>query len=321
MKYAWAIAVGGALLLAGCSKAPEQTWTAPDSTATAASPAADEGQPVVLATIFPIADIAAKIAGDACRVESLLPPGASPHTFELTPAQATLLADAAAVIRIGPGIDQWVAKMVGDKATVLTLTEHTELLHGFHHEHHDEGGHEDHEAEAGDDDPHVWLDPVRMRDDLAPAIAELLGEVVPGQKDAILGRMLEVHADLTVLNQELEQILAPVKDTAYVSAHPAWGYFDARYGLKMAAVIEELPGRDPSGQRISALVDQAKAANVKAVLAEKQQNKALAERFATEIGAKVGVLDPLGGQNVADCNSYHALLVHNAEVFAEVMAR
>ncbi len=322
MRRVWTVVCGATLVLAGCTR------QAPDPvTPTAEAPAAATAAPVVMATIFPIADIAAQLAGDAARVEPLLPPGASPHTFELTPVQAALLSSAAAVIQIGPGIDTWVTSQVPAGSKVLTLSEQTELLGGFHHEHaadeHDGHAanpeHEEPGAPAGDRDPHVWLDPLRMRDDLAPAIATLLTDLVPQEKDAIQQRLVSLQADLTALDQELTAVLAPAKDAAYITAHPAWGYFDQRYHLNMAAVIEETPGKEPSGQRLGELVKEARSLNVRAVMAEKQQNKALAERLSTDLGVKLGVLDPLGGQNIAGCDSYRALLLHNAREFAKVL--
>lgn len=323
MKRFWTVAGAAALLFVGCTPKPAEpdiAAPAPEQPATAST-----DQPVVLATIFPIADITSRIAGDGATVEPLMPPGASPHTFELTPVQATLLSKAAAVIAIGPGIDGWVTSKVPAGAKVLTLAEHTELRHGFHHEHaegagHDQHGeHEEHEAAGGDADPHIWLDPVKMRDDLAPAIAALLTELMPDQTAAIQQRLIEVQTDLTALDAEIAGLLKPVKDAAYVTAHPAWGYFDTRYGLKMAGVIESAPGKDPSGQQFGELVKESKTQGVRAVMAEKQQNKALAERLGTDLGVPVGLLDPLGGKTIEGCNSYRALMLHNAHQFAKVL--
>ena len=41
----------------------------------------------VAATIFPIYDIARNVAGDKAEVVLITPPGASPHTFEITAEQ------------------------------------------------------------------------------------------------------------------------------------------------------------------------------------------------------------------------------------------
>src|SRR5262245_9071809 len=81
--------VAGAQSFAGSDSAPR--WWRPVTVAAAlysltlASPAAATVR--VVATIFPLADIVRQIGNGAVDVATLLPPGASPHSFEPTPAQ------------------------------------------------------------------------------------------------------------------------------------------------------------------------------------------------------------------------------------------
>ena len=56
---------------------------------------------------FPPADIVRHIAGPKRRVIQILPPGASPHTFDLTPGQVRELQNARIIFKIG-GIDDWI---------------------------------------------------------------------------------------------------------------------------------------------------------------------------------------------------------------------
>ncbi len=56
------------------------------------------------ATIFPLYDIARHVAGPVVDVLLILPPGASPHTFEPTPSRVRALAGAQAVFVIGHGL-------------------------------------------------------------------------------------------------------------------------------------------------------------------------------------------------------------------------
>src|SRR5512145_3554851 len=63
----------------------------------------------VAATIFPLYDIVRQVAGPVADVVLILPPGASPHTFEPTPAGVRALAGAGALFVVGHGLDAWVA--------------------------------------------------------------------------------------------------------------------------------------------------------------------------------------------------------------------
>ena len=78
------------------------------------SPAAtsDAGRPLVVTSTPPIYSFVANVAGDAVRLENLLPPGASPHQTSFTPAQAKLLAEADLLVINGAGLEQWVGDLV-----------------------------------------------------------------------------------------------------------------------------------------------------------------------------------------------------------------
>src|SRR5512140_3951769 len=107
----------------------------------------------VVATIFPIADLVRQIGGDAVDVITLLPPGASPHTFEPTPAQMREVAGARLFVRVGAGLDTWTEKLLAARSpglTVLTLTDGVPLLSLT--DAHSDG------TPAGGGDPHIWLD-------------------------------------------------------------------------------------------------------------------------------------------------------------------
>ncbi len=72
-------------------------------TAVSGSSAAEkQGKRLTLAaTIFPVADIIRCIGGPDIQVVQILPAGASPHTFDLTPGQVKELQDARFIFKIG----------------------------------------------------------------------------------------------------------------------------------------------------------------------------------------------------------------------------
>src|SRR5512139_561685 len=122
-------------------------------------PAAAVAAVRVVATIFPLADVVRQVGGDEVEVVTLLPPGASPHTFEPTPEQARQVATARVFVDVGAGLDGWAARLRAARTEpliVVTATAGVTLLDGDHH-----GG-----------DPHVWLDPVLVRDHVVGAIVE-----------------------------------------------------------------------------------------------------------------------------------------------------
>jgi ABC-type Zn uptake system ZnuABC Zn-binding protein ZnuA len=276
-----------------------------------AAPTAVPARPVVVATIFPLAAIARQLVGDAADVTTLLPAGASPHTFELTPDSARRIARASLVLRIGPGADEWLdAALTGGHSPVFTAMEHTKLIAG-------DPEADEHPNLKLDNDPHCWLDPLRMRDDLAPAMAEALGTALPQLQASLPAALKQLQADLTSLDAKLRATLAGLTDRRYIGAHPAWRYFDQRYELDCVATVEPVGGTEPSAQWLKQVVEIAKRDKVRCVFTEVQLSDKLVRAVAGECGAKVGVLDEVGGEGVAGRDSYDALLAFDAQQLAE----
>ena len=67
---------------------------------------------LVAASIAPLADFARQVGGDRVEVITLVPPGASPHTYELKPSQVRQVAGARLLILNGAGLEYWAEKLV-----------------------------------------------------------------------------------------------------------------------------------------------------------------------------------------------------------------
>lgn len=281
------------------------------------APAGDDGadrRPVVITTIYPIADITRNIGGDAFRVMSLIPPGASPHTFEPTPGQMAEIAGAAAFVAVGSGLDDWALALTaagGSDLIHLRLTDGMELLPG-EPGHPGHPGHEDYGR-----DPHIWLDPVLVRDHIVPAVTGVLIDLAPARKAELTARADAYRQELKALDDEIRQGFAGLDNPRFIAFHPAWRYFAARYGLIQAAAVESAPGKEPSARWIAAVVETARREKVKAVFAEPQFSAKAAEVIAQEFGADVLTVDPLGGEGLEGRDSYLSLMRHNAAVFRD----
>src|SRR5690242_9933451 len=68
-------------------------------------PAEAEGKLVVVATIFPLADWARQVGGDRVYVATLLPAGASPHTFDPGPRDMRLISRSSLFLKAGLHMD------------------------------------------------------------------------------------------------------------------------------------------------------------------------------------------------------------------------
>ncbi len=275
----------------------------------------DPGTPLVVVTIFPVADLVARVGGDAVRVETLLPPQASLHTWEATPEQVRSLSRARAYVTVGAGVDGWLEEYGADIPSLrsLRVTDGMRLRRAAHAH-----AAEAHEGEATGD-PHVWLDPVLVRDEILPRIAALLVELVPERRDALVARAGAMADSLTALDAEIQGLLATRSRNEFVATHEAWAYFAERYGLEAIGNLYEGPGHEPSAQGLAHIVDTARSSGLRTVLSEPQLSETAARALAAELRADVVLVDPLGGAGMAGRESYLELMRFNARAFARAL--
>ena len=273
------------------------------------------------ASILPLGDFLDQLGGERIQVTVLIPPGASPHVFEPSPAAVAEAAKARVLVYVGAGLDPWVSRLVArrgpDDPGVVQATAGLPLIaevaphsHGHH-----PGKGAAHRHEQGN--PHVWLDPV-LAQDICRRIAAALMAVDPEYREYYQGNLSRYLAELEALHREIEAAVASFRLKEFVSFHPAFTYFARRYGLTEAGVIEAAPGREPTPGHLKRLAAQLKKSGARAVFAEPQLSPRAAEVLAREAGVKVLILDPLGGRPPYG-RDYLKLMRHNLAVMQQAL--
>ncbi|MFW5951462.1 MAG: metal ABC transporter substrate-binding protein [Gemmatimonadota bacterium] len=271
------------------------------------TPPPADGRPMVVATLHPVASVVRAVGGPVVRVRTLLPPGAHPHSYEATPREAEVLSAADLVVRVGGAADDWVRQPAGMDAVVFT--EGMELVEEAEHEH-------GHDHDHGTGNPHVWLDPILVRDVLLPRVTDALVRLVPDSAAGIRERGAAYADSLTSLDAEIRRQLADVPTRRFIAAHPAWPYFSERYSLEQVGVLHSSPGVELGSRGLARLVDRARAEGVRAVIAEPQLGRAGVDALADELGIRVEVADAIGGEEMEGRESYLSLMRFNARAFA-----
>jgi len=272
----------------------------------------------VVASIYPLGDIAKQVGGEKVAVKVLLPPGASPHTFEPTPVETMEIHKARVFVKAGAGLEFWAEKVVktsGNKGLItVDASSGLPLIRQIHS--HDPLIGKTKDLESAD--PHIWLDPMFVKK-IADKIVDALSKADPDGKAYYTKRAEIYKKDLEALHKEISDRVKGFKVKEYITFHPAWNYFSQRYGLKIAGVIEESPGREPSPRHIAKIVKEIKRINSKVIFAEPQFNPKIAEVIAKEAGARVLFLDPIGGPNVKGRDTYIGLMRYNLSVMEGAM--
>jgi zinc transport system substrate-binding protein len=222
--------------------------------------AADDGRTTVVASFFPLAEVAREVGGSDVHVRDLTPPGAEPHDLELRTRDVEHLLDADLAIVLGgdfqPGVER-VAKR-RDLPTI-TVLEHRVP------------------------DPHVWLDPTA----LIPTVREV------GKALHRPARAQRLEAELRSLDRELRDGLAGCRGRTIVVAHAAFGHFAGRYGLRQAPIAGLEPEEETDPRTVDRLVELVRREHVRTVFAEKLLSPAVVRTLAREADVDVAVLDPL----------------------------
>jgi zinc transport system substrate-binding protein len=270
-------------------------------------PAADPGSLIVAASIHPIAALVRAVGGEDVTVRTLLPPGTHPDAYDATPRMAEALAGAHLVVRVGGALDGWLESRRGARQVVLTdgMT-----LRGRHE--HSHGG-----GVTGN--PHVWLDPILVRDTILPALVDALIAEAPEAGAAFRRRAAAFSDSLTILDAEIRAMLETARVRRFVSAHPAWVYFADRYDLEEIGTLHPSPGRELGARELARVVALAREEGGVGVIAEPQLGRAGVDALARELRVRVEVADPVGGEGLDGRDDYLALMRYNARAFARAL--
>lgn len=277
------------------------------------------GGPVrVVTTIPPVAMLVKEMGGDRVEVRSLLAAGADPHTYEPRPSDAAALQDADVVIALGSSLDDWLGESIraGAGAVVVKLDAgdgHPEALASGTAQR-EAGGHG-----HGGHDPHVWLDPGWVREHAVAALHRALATADPEGAPRYGAAARTMVEDLSNLEDDIGEHLARATTRSFLAWHPAWTHFAERFGLHAVGSVGESEGREPSLKAMIAAVRAGRAAGVKAVLVEPQEDERHARVLADELGVALVTVDPLGDLSAPERSTYRRLMLFNANAFARAL--
>lgn len=258
-------------------------------------------KPKVAATIFPLYDLVRIIGGDDIDTVLILPPGASPHTFEPTASTMKQLQGVLAIFEIGHGLDNWFSLLENPfyNTTFVGMDKNIQLRVSTDTDEHD----------SDSVDPHYWMDPTNARI-MADTIVEELSLLVPEHTAAFNTRAEKFKDELTKKDVQWQEEMAQVKNKNIVTFHDAFMYFADHFQLRVVATFEPFPGREPTPQYLIDLKKEIEKNNITFMYIEPQLSARSLETFAKDNGIALGVLDPEGSKERA---GYIDMIEYNVE--------
>lgn len=221
----------------------------------------------VVAGFYPLAFAAEEVGGPGVSVSNLTPAGAEPHDLELAPRDVARAQGADVVLLLGRGFQPQVERAAeGSSGTVVRLLE-TPGLHRI------------------DDDPHVWLDPLRYA-----VLVRRIGAVLHHERAAD-----RLATRLRSLDRELRRGLSRCARHEIVTSHAAFGYLAGRYGLEQISIEGLSPEAEPTPTELRRVAEIVRRRHVTTIYFETLVSPKLARTLARETETKTAILDPIEG--------------------------
>ncbi len=237
-------------------------------------------EPVRIVTSFSIlSDIVQQIGGERVVVDTLIGPEEDAHMFDPAPKDAARIAAAKLLVINGLGFEGWIDRLIkasgGSPYLVIAsdgIASHRATIDG-----------------RNIIDPHAWQDVGNVRL-YAENIAKALILIDPEGENTYKNQLSRYDADLVTLDREIRTDLAkiPSDRRKIVTTHDAFGYFSRAYGVEMMAPQGVSTESEPSAKDVARIIRQIKADHIPAVFLENISDPRLAERIASESGAKLG---------------------------------
>lgn len=274
-------------------------------------------RPTVVVTYSVLGAVVREAVGDAADVVVLMPNGADPHEWAPSAKDIATLQHADLVVRNGldlegglldaldtaedDGVPTFVAS---DHVTVRRVGEGEGLPS------------DDPDQAVGAEDPHLWMDPLALRD-----VVAALGPALAAVGIDSAATIASTEADLESIDATVRQIVAavPADRRLLVTGHESLGWFADRYGFRLVgAIVPNLSSAaEVSSSDLSDLAARVDETGVTAIFTEVGTPSGVADAIADQTGATTVELPTVA---LPDDGSYASFMVANATLIADALA-
>lgn len=266
-----------------------------------------------------IGDIVKNLVDDSIQVQSLMGSGIDPHVYKATQGDLKKFEKADVIFYNGLHLEGKMAEILGRYSMQKPAFAVGEVI-------------ADHKllrpAEyAGQFDPHIWFN-VQIWAEVTTYITGALKHEFPAKKEIIEQNSVSYQRKLQELHEwvEKEILSIPEEQRILITAHDAFGYFGAAYGIEVMALQGVSTATEYGLHDVKRLSDIIIKRKVKAVFVESSVPK----RFL--ISLQEGVIRSghdlaIGGELYSDAmgvpgsghDNYIAMVKHNVETIVSAL--
>lgn len=224
----------------------------------------DGGGRTIVASIYPLAFAAERIAGPGWEVIDLTPPGVEAHDLELTLEQRAAVEEADIVLYMGqigfqPQVEQAAAEAAGQVVAVPNIRPLA--------------------APGAPLDPHFWLSPALMQ--TIALDLQLVISRASDPDDEAFDQGQDLFMEVGALGDQYAHALGNCALNTLIVTHEAFGYLIGPFEFEQFGLSGPTPEAEPSLERLARAARLIEGGKAGAVFYE-QEGRATAQAFAEE---------------------------------------
>lgn len=274
--------------LAACAPESQETNEETDTV----SP--EEEKLSVVTTFYPVYEFTDQVAGDHADIEMMITGGTDVHHYEPSARDMAMINDADMFVYSSDEMETWVQSMLAsldnEDLVVVEQASAVDLIESGEDKPAEDGhGHEDEEEDVHAVDPHIWLDPVLVQDQVE-TVKEALIDIDPDRSENYTANAEAYQNELQDLHEEFEAAFSDAGQRRFVTQHEAFGYLARRYDLEQMAVGGLSTEVEVSPSRIAEINQLVEEYDIPVIYFQDGANSAIAETVANETGAEVAEL-------------------------------
>ncbi|PGT91105.1 metal ABC transporter solute-binding protein, Zn/Mn family [Bacillus sp. AFS040349] len=208
---------------------------------------------------------------------------------------------------------------------------HDESAHAEDETAHDESAHTEDEAahdesahahDHGDQDPHVWIDPIHSIT-LAENIKDALIELNPEGKQTFEDNFQALKTQLEDLDQSFKDVISNAEKKEILVSHAAYGYWKNRYGIEQISVLGLSPTEEPSQKELQTIIETAKEHEINYIIFETNVTSNVTDIVQAEIGAEaltLSNLESITEEDVKNNEDYFSIMERNLETLKTALS-
>jgi ABC-type Zn uptake system ZnuABC Zn-binding protein ZnuA len=291
MRQVWTgLLIAAVVAGAGCDREGAR------SPARGTSQAAPGPKVMVIASIYPMADMATRVGGaDWVKVEWLVDAGRRPEEVEGDNSARRRADNAVAVITAGPWDNGWALPDVAPDSRRERVIDPAQMP----------------AAQGADADAYLWLDPAVLRQMVERLRIRLT--VYDGRHEAdVRAGAAAYQAEVDAVVGEMKAGLAVFKGRKVLVVRSVWGPMLARYGLEQVAPVtgvteERLTATDFKDR----IVPAAKAIGAKAIFVDEATPAGVRQQIEDRTGLRVLTLDAVGSSAAEGRSTWAKVMRYN----------